>query len=272
MPIVPVNGVDVYFELHGPDEAPVVALVNGVLMTTASWALQTPVLARRYRVLLHDCRGQGRSSHPVEPFAMDDHADDLVALLDALGLDRVHVAGISYGGEVAQRVGVRHGGRVKSLFLSSTVSEVRPLLRARIEGWVEAVQRRDGELLYRISAADNFSEAWLAAHPEWPALSIPRFRELDFDAVLALCRAFLAIDWTDELVWIDAPTLVVVGEMDAIKPLDPYARLLAGTIPGARLMVLANAAHACCIEDPLAWNAALLGWLELTGGSVAPAP
>ncbi len=262
MACISINGVNLYYELHGPADAPVVALVNGVLMNTAGWAYQTPVLARHYRVLLHDCRGQGRSDHPTDPYSMQQHADDLVALLDALEIEAAHIAGISYGGEIAQLMGLHYPERVRSLFLSSTVSEVRPLLRARIEAWMAAAERRDGELLYRASVTDNFSEGWLAAHPQWAALSVPRYEQLDFDAVLNLCRAFLEIDWTAELARIGAPTLVVVGEEDTLKPLEPYGRLLAETIPGAELLVVGNAGHAVCIERPQAWNTALLGWLD----------
>ncbi len=263
MPELEVNGTRLYYELHGPEGAPVVALLNGVLMNTASWAFQTPVLARHYRVLLHDCRGQGRSAHPAGPYTMRQHADDLAALLEALGIPQVHLAGISYGGEIAQQVALHHPQKVQSLFLSSTVSEVRPLLQAKVEAWIAAAERRDGELLFRTSVADNFSEPWLRAHPQWAELSIPRYQQLDFDAVIALCKAFLAIDWTADLAAITAPTLVVVGELDTLKPLDPYARLLASAIPGAELLVLGGAGHACCIETPRAWNAALLGWLAL---------
>ncbi len=263
MPQIEVNGTRLYYEWHGPEGAPVVVLINGVLMSTGSWAFQTPVLAQRYRVLLYDCRGQGQSAHPNGPYSMAQHGEDLAALLEALGVPAAHLAGISYGGEIAQWMGIHIPEKVRSLFLSSTVSEVRPLLRARVEAWMAAAQRRDGELLFRASVADNFSEPWLRAHPDWAALSIPRYQQLDFDAVMALCEAFLAIDWTAELRAIKAPTLVVVGELDTLKPLTPYARLLVEHIPGAELMVLGGAGHACCIETPRAWNAALLGWLAL---------
>lgn len=261
MPYQRVNDVDLYYELHGPAEAPVLALLNGVLMNTASWALQTPVLARHYRVLLHDCRNQGASDHPPGPCSMSLHARDLAGLLAALGIGAAHVAGISYGGELAQRFALDYPGVVRSLFISSAVSEVRPLLAARLRGWMEALRWHDGELLYRCSLADNFSEGWLAAHPEWEAAALPRYRELDFDAVLRLCEAFLAIDWTADLHRIAIPTMVIVGELDAIKPLDPYSRTLAREIPGAQLVILGGAGHACCLETPAAWNAALLGWL-----------
>ena len=261
MPKIKINGVNLHYELHGPENAPVVALINGVLMSTASWAYQTPVLARHYRVLLHDCRGQGQSDHPTEPYTMLQHAEDFAALLEALGIENTHIAGISYGGEIAQLMGIHWPEKVRSLFLSSTVSEVRPTLRGVVESWIAAAQRQDGELLYRCSVTDNFAEPWLAAHPNWAALSIPRYEQLDFDAVINLCRAFLKIDWTDDLDQISAPTMVVVGERDTLKPLQPYARLLVEHIPDAHLLILGDAGHACCISKPRAWNTALWGWL-----------
>lgn len=262
MPTIIINGTSLYYELHGPADAPVVALVNGVLMSTASWAYQTPALSRRYRVLLHDCRGQGQSEHPAAPYSMRQHADDLAALLDALGIKTAHLAGISYGGEIAQLMGIYYPEKVHSLFLSSTVSEVRPLLRAKVESWIAAAERRDGALLYRCSVADNFSEPWLIVHPNWAGASIPRYEQLDFDAVVNLCVSFLGMDCTADLGKIATPTLVVVGELDTLKPLEPYSRLLVERIPGAELLILGHAGHACCIETPKAWNAALLGWLE----------
>lgn len=262
MPEELINGVKLHYEMHGRENAPVLALLNGVLMNTSSWALQTSVLARHYRVLLHDCRNQGASDHPPGSCSMALHAQDLAALMRALGIERAHIAGISYGGELAQRFTLDFPEMVRSLFISSAVSEIRPLLAARIRGWMETARQHDGELLYRCSVADNFSEAWLASHPEWEAASIPRYQQLDFDAVLRLCEAFLGVDWTVDLHRIATPAMVVVGELDAIKPLDPYSRTLAREIPGAHLLILGGAGHACCLETPEAWNAALLGWLS----------
>ncbi len=261
MPKIKINGVNLYYELHGPENAPVVALINGVLMSAASWAYQTPVLAQHYRLLLHDCRGQGQSDHPTEPYTMLQHAEDFVALLDALEIEQAHIAGISYGGEIAQLLGIHWPEKVRSLFLSSTVSEVRPMLRGIAESWIAAAETRNGALLYRCSVTDNFAEPWLAAHPTWADISIPRYEQLDFDAVINLCRAFLEIDWTDDLDQINTPTMVVVGDRDTLKPLDPYARLLVEKISDAHLLILGDAGHACCIERPVEWNAALLGWL-----------
>ncbi len=263
MPHAQVNGTQIYYEWHGPENAPALLLVNGVLMSTDSWALQVPVLSRQYRLLLHDCRGQGKSDHPQGPYSMRQHADDLAGLMEVLGIPSAHIAGISYGGEIALLMGIHYPERVRSLFVSSSVSEVRPLLRGIVESWIAAARTRDGELLYRCSVTDNFSEPWLAAHPAWPIASIPRYQQLDFNAVEWLCQSFLGLDCTADLPRITAPTSVVVGELDTLKPLQPYARLIASKIPGSRLMILADAGHACSIEVSSAWNAALLGHLAL---------
>lgn len=261
MPHIQVNGVELYYEWHGPPDAPVLALINGVLMSTTSWGLQSATLSRRYRLLLHDCRGQGQSAHPPGPYTMRQHADDLSALLDALEVQQAHLAGISYGGEIALLMGIHHPEQVHSLFVSSAVSEVHPMLRGVIESWLAAARTGDGELLYRCSVTDNFSETWLAAHPNWADLSIPRYRRLDLQAVATLCECFLGLDCTADLPRIAAPTTVVVGERDTLKPLDPYARLIADRVPNADLIILSDAGHACCIETPRAWNTALLGHL-----------
>src|SRR5512138_3735024 len=101
MPKIQANGIEFYYEWHGPENADVLVLSNGILMSTTSWAFQVPALSKAYRLLLYDCRGQGQSEHPAGPYSMEQHADDLVALLDGLGVSRAHIAGVSYGAEIS---------------------------------------------------------------------------------------------------------------------------------------------------------------------------
>ena len=130
MPYIQANGIRIYYEWHGPENAPVLVLNNGILMNAAaSWVPQTVAFAGSYRVLQYDCRGQAQSDRPAGPYSMAQHADDLAALLDALGVRRAHVLGISYGGEVSQAFALRYRERVLSLVLADTVSEVGAELR-----------------------------------------------------------------------------------------------------------------------------------------------
>jgi 3-oxoadipate enol-lactonase len=265
MPTLQVNGTELYYELHGPEDAEVLVLSNGVLMSTASWGLQTPVLAKHYRVLLYDCRGMWKSAHPKGPYTMELHADDLAALLDALHIKAAHIAGISYGAEVSMAFALKYLLRTRTLFLSSAVSESDPVLRGFIETWAAAARSRDPQRLFEVSYMLNFSDAYIAANRAAIQAAAERYKLLDMDAVLELLDCFARLDITTDLHRITAPTLVLVGENDILKP-RKYSERIAREIPAADLLVAPGAGHAICLEKPALFNAILLGFLAAHGG------
>lgn len=261
MPRAAVNGIQIYYELHGSADAPVLVLNNGILMSAAvSWARQTPDFARHYRVLQYDCRGQGQSDHPEAPYSMEQHADDLAALLDVVGVARAHVAGISYGGEVAQAFALRHPDRVRSLVLADTVSEVGPELRVVMQAWLAAARSGDADAFFDVTVPWNFSPRFIAANGPLLAEARRRYRELDLPAVGRLCGAFGGVDFTARLTGIAAPTCVIVAADDILKG-PAYARTIASRIPHAELHVIADAGHAVCWERPAEFNTIVLGFL-----------
>jgi 3-oxoadipate enol-lactonase len=261
VPQVSVNGTGLYYELHGWEkDAPVVVLNNGVLMSTASWAYQVPALAGRYRVLLYDCRGMWRSDHPKGPYSMELHADDLAGLLEALDVPTAHIVGISYGGEVSMAFALRYPEKTRCLVLSSTVSQIDPLLRAGVGSWVAAAQARNADLLYHVVYPLSFSERWMRQHAAEAEQAKSRYKLLDFDAVLELFDAFLRLDLTQELHKIHVPAIVMVGDEDLIKP-RKYAEIIAREIPGAEYVVIPGAGHALCWEAPNEFNTVALGFL-----------
>ncbi|MBP7689002.1 MAG: alpha/beta fold hydrolase [Thermoflexales bacterium] len=261
MPKIQANGIALYYEQHGWDkDADVVVLSNGVLMSTASWAMQVPVLAKHYRVLVYDCRGMWQSEHPAGPYSMEQHADDLAALLDALHIERAHIAGISYGGEISLIFGYKYPQRTLSVITSSAVSQVDPLLRGVIESWTAAARAKDPELFFQITYPTNFSEAWIAANQAALDGARVRYRILDFDAVLELLLSFSRLNITSELKHITAPTLVIVGEQDILKP-RKYAEIIAREVPKSEFVVVPNSGHAVCWEQAGVFNTLLLGFL-----------
>jgi len=261
MPTLNVNGIDFYYELHGADNAPVVVLSNGILATTASWFNQTPVLKPHFRVLLYDCRGQGQSAHPPGPYTFEQHADDLAALLDRLRIQRAHIAGISYGGEISLTFALRYPARTLSLFAANVVSHVDSALATIIAAWRDAATRRDPDLFFNVTTPYNYSSAWIRANAAALALAHERYQRLDFPAVARLLTCFLDLNLTERLPEIKAPTCVVVGEKDMLKPRD-YGQLIADAIPGAELHVLCDAGHASFWERPAEFNSILLGFLK----------
>lgn len=261
MPTIQANGIQIYFELHGAENAPVLVLNNGILMNAAnSWVFQTQALAQKYRVLQYDCRGQGQSEHPEEAYSMAQHADDLAALLAKLGIAQVHIAGISYGGEVAQAFALAYPQQVASLILADTVSEIGPELRQTVMGWLQAARLADPELFFNITVPWNFSPEFIAANPALLEGARSRYAQLDFPAVARLCECFLALEFTARLGEIKARTCILVGEKDILKG-PAYAQILLRAIPHAEYHLLPGAGHASCWERPAAWNSIVLGFL-----------
>lgn len=264
MPRITANGVELYYELHGPPDGDVLVLTNGILMSTASWAYQTPVLSRHYRLLLYDCRGMWQSEHPAGPYTMEMHAGDLAALLDALGIARAHIGGISYGGEVSLVFALKYPERTSSLIVSSSVSHVDPLLRGIVDSWAAAARAHDPALLFHVTYPFNFSEAWIAANRPALELARERYKNLDLAAVLELIDSFARLNITANLHRIAAPALVMVGEEDILKP-RKYSEIIAREIAGAEFAVLPHAGHSACWEQAGLFNTLILGFLARQG-------
>jgi 3-oxoadipate enol-lactonase len=260
MPYAQVNGIELYYELHGPEDGDVLVLSNGVLMSTASWGLQTPVLSRHYRVLLYDCRGMWKSQHPPGPYSMELHADDLAGLLDVVGVERAHIGGISYGGEVSLAFALKYPQRTRSLVISSAVSHSDAVLRGLIDTWGAAARAGDARRLYEVSYMLNFSAAYIEANRAAIEGAVERYQALDLDAATELFECFNRMNLTADLHHITAPTLVMVGEEDMLKP-RKYSEIIASEIPGAQLVVVPFAGHALCLEKPVVFNTQVLGFL-----------
>ncbi|WP_223299636.1 alpha/beta fold hydrolase [Meiothermus taiwanensis] len=138
MPELSVNGTTLFYRLDGPERGPWLVLLNGIFQRTEAWEPLMPYL-QGFRVLRYDMRGQGQSAVPPGPYPPGLHADDLAALLEALGITRYHLLGLSNGGVVAQVHGARQPAGLEKLILLCTTPRLDPLLRAKVESWRQAL-------------------------------------------------------------------------------------------------------------------------------------
>ena len=260
MPMLHVNHVDLYFESHGPETGELVILNNGVFMNTGSWAFQLPDLAKRYRVLAYDMRGQGQSEHPESDYSLELHAEDLVALMDALGLAKAHLVGTSYGGELNLLMGIRHPERCHSLTIIASVSHSDPLLVAMIERWRLAAMLGDGPKFFRLIYADTYSEGFLSDRPDLIPLAEQRYASLDLPAAVRLIESFQRFDVRADLGRIQVPTCIVSAELDLLKP-RKYGELLHRAIAGSEFHLIPGAGHVVVLERAAEVNTVLLGFL-----------
>jgi 3-oxoadipate enol-lactonase len=238
--------------LRGPLPA---VLLNGVAMSVGNWRPLLPFLGRR-DCLLHDFRGQLLSSRGVGhradgSYSLRGHAEDLRALLDLLGLGRVHLVGTSYGSEVGMEFALAFPERTASLTVIDGAADCDALLRSAVEGW-KATALADPRAFYRSIQAWNYSADYLArnaavlASREAAVASFPRDWFADF---ARLCDAFLAVDLLPRLGAVRAPSFVLVGQHDILKH-PGYARRIAAAIPGAEFGIIPGVGHAAVIEAP----------------------
>ena len=191
---------------------------------------------------------------------MDLHVEDLAGLLTSLGIEKAHIGGISYGGEISMLFALKYPQRTRSLIVSSAVSQIDPMLAAMGALWSSALRDRNADALFETSLPLNFSENWLKANANILEATRKRYNQMDLAAAERLMLAFSEINFTDRLHSITAPTLVIVGELDILKP-RRYAEIIAAEIPGAELVIIPHAAHAVCLEQPAAFNSTVLGFV-----------
>ncbi|MEM7022944.1 MAG: 3-oxoadipate enol-lactonase [Pseudomonadota bacterium] len=263
MPHVQANGIRIHHELSGPPDAPVVMLSNSLGTRLDMWAPQMVALSDRYRVLRYDSRGHGRTDVPPGPYSIELLAEDAVALLDALGIDRVHFCGLSKGGMVGQRLAVRHGDRLRSLILCATAAHLPPpeLWNQRIEQTARAGMA---------SVVDGVTERWFTqAFLSTPRPEVERVRTMIVQTPAAgygaSCAAVRDMDQRDAVRAVDVPTLLIAGADDPATTVE-VMRDLQARIPGSRLVEIPQAAHLVNIEQADRFNEALLGFLDAQPG------
>jgi len=253
--ITTADGVQLYYKDWGPKDGPVVTFSHGWPLSSDSWESQMIFLAGQgYRVVAHDRRGHGRSSQPWDGNDMDHYADDLAAVIQALGLDDVTLVGFSTGGgEVARYIG-RHGtGRVKKAVL---VSAVPPLMLRTVDNpgglpldvfdGIRKASLENRSQLYLDLASGPFygfnrpgAEVSQGLIDSWWAQGMQGGHKNTYDSI----AAFSATDFRDDLKKFDVPTLVIHGDDDQIVPIDGSGRASAALVDGAELLVYPGAPH-----------------------------
>lgn len=266
MPHIPVDGVDLHYELSGPSGAPVVVFSNSLGTTFAMWDALVPQLRGRYRVLRYDTRGHGGSDTRDAPATISDLAGDLSALLDALGLERVHLVGLSLGGMTVQALAAAAPDRVLSLTLMATAAHL-----PSEASWNEraALVRREGtEAIVEATMGRWFTPGYAERHPERTGPIRDAFIACDHAGYAICCEAIGQMDLRPLLQRIEAPTLVMAGRDDPATP-PAMAETICAGIRGAELIVLPRAAHLLAVEQAEAVGAYLLSFLDRHRGAGA---
>ena len=260
MPVNKINGINIYYEIHGEGEP--IIFGNGVFSNTLGWVNQLPVFSKDYQVILYDMRGQGQSEKPDSPYSFDIHADDQRALLEHLGISKVHHVGISYGAELGLVFALKYPDMLKSLVVCSAVSFVGPLLYKMCELWRYACEIADPEMFFYSTVPLNFGETFIREQTEILKLAKERYKSLEYPALVRLIDSFLELDVTDQLSEIKLPTCVIAGGDDILKPAIPYSRIIHNSILNSEMFIVPGSGHALTFDKPKEFNSIVLGFLR----------
>jgi pimeloyl-ACP methyl ester carboxylesterase len=266
MPYTISKGARIWWEEEGEGEP--LLMIMGLSFSLAMWQDLRTIMARHFRAIVFDNRGVGKSDVPLRPWSMRTMARDAVAVLDAAGVQAAHVLGVSMGGMIAQELTLLHPARVRKLILACTQCGGPGNVRPDFEVYRTFARP--------FSSHEQRARAFvpLLYSPETP----PERIEQDRATLLAshtplrgsICQIAAILSWKchDRLPQIGSPTLVIHGDRDRLVPVE-NGRLIAGRIPGAKLVELPGAGHIFPTDQPERTVDELLGFLLDTSDSQA---
>jgi pimeloyl-ACP methyl ester carboxylesterase len=259
MPIVKANDINIYYEIHGEGEP--LLMIQGYGQYSGHWTTLLPPFSRQYRVIIFDSRGTGRSDKPETPYTMQMMAADVKELLDAIGIDKANVFGVSMGGMVAQEFALSYPDKLINLVLGCTncggKQQIIPTPEALGFLFNPEMAKLSVEERARITTGWLWTKEFIDKHPEAVDMYIDITAKYPtpVHGFYGQAQAIAHHDTCDRLPQIKVPTLVIVGDADRIIPHE-NSKLIASRIPGAELVIVPNAGHGFT-ESPDAVKAVL---------------
>lgn len=260
------NGISLFYEVKGdPNGKRTIAFLNGVMASTSSWGLLCPVFERMgFRVILHDFKGQLKSSKPAGPYTFAEHCAEAKALFQHLGVERLHLVGTSYGGEVAMKFAILYPEMVRTISVIDSVSELNSVLKCFVLGWKTLCDTGDGEAFFWGMAPSIYGSDFLAANREMlsaRAMAIKNNPDGYLEGQKVLYDTFdRDVTMTGELEKIQCPALILCGEEDILKP-PKFSEIMADRIPDAEFLTIPGCGHVAIFEKPRELESAILGFV-----------
>ena len=258
MAFVELDGVRIRHELTGDPGLPVLVLSHALGVDLTIWELQLAALASHVRVLRYDTRGHGGSSVVEGPYTAAGLGRDVLALLDALGIEQASFCGLSMGGIVGQWLGIHAQDRIRRLVLANTAAKI-----GSEEAWnsrIETVLRDGLDPIIPGTLERWFTAPFRAAEPETIVHTAALLRATSTKGYAACCAAIRDADFRSGIKRIKIPSLIIAGREDPVTSIEDGA-FLAEAIADSTFIDL-TAAHLSNVEAASAFNAALISFLQ----------
>lgn len=277
MPIIKIQGKNIYYEIYGEGE-PVIFL-NGIMMSTSSWKPFISAFSD-YKMVLIDLIDQGRSDKgdvwsdidcDVKGYDQFLHVEMLRELIEKLKLGKVHIMGISYGGEVAMKFAIKYGDCLKSLILSNTTAITTNIMKDIEETWDFVAATYDGKVFFKATMPYIYSTKFYEENIEWlkareQVLASSLTKEW-YDGFRRAIRSASSHNVLKDLESIKVPTLILGAELDIITPLR-YQEEIHKRVANSRMVIIKDAGHALMYEKPYEFTLCILGFIKILGKNI----
>ncbi len=258
---IPSNGIEINYEIAGNPDGPWLTLSHSLACNLHMWDKQMETLTKKFKMLRFDTRGHGQSTAPPGDYTLEQMADDVKGLFDALGITRTHWVGLSMGGMIGQTFALKYPGVFQSLVLADTTSR-RPPDAEKMWGERVATARAQGMAgVLDSTLARWFTESYRNERKEVMARIGEQILSTPVDGFAGACVAISKVNTLDRLKEIQCPVFIIVGEHDHGTPPD-MARAIHENLPGSALQVIPSAAHLSNVEQAAVFNRALIGFLR----------
>jgi 3-oxoadipate enol-lactonase len=249
--------VDLAVHCLGSSEGPAVLMAHSILSSSMMWMEQAHLLAAcGFRVICADTRGHGASASTSGPYSMQDLVDDHISILDALEIERAHYIGLSLGSMSGFGLGAQHPSRLISLLLCDGRADMPAAAGAPWDERIELAQK-EGTLALALATTERwFGVPFTQAHPEIQKAFCDTIASTSVQGFCGCARAIQGLNFLPQAHTISVPTTLLVGANDG--PLPDANKALQGVIANSKLELIANSGHLPNIDNPMAFNAALM--------------
>jgi 3-oxoadipate enol-lactonase len=254
-----VNGIETNYEIHGGEDAPWLTFSHSLACSLRMWDGQVATFKDRFRILVYDTRGHGASEAPQGPYSLDMLAEDLRQLLDHLNIKRTSFVGLSMGGMIGQVLALTDAGVFERLVLADTGHAQTPETRKQWEERIKTAETRGMQPLVQATLERWFTEPFRKAQPQIVKKIADLIQSTPVPGYVGCCHAISNLNTTARLKEIKRPVLAIAGEQDAAAP---GTRYIGENVPGAKLVMIPQAAHIANIEQAEAFNRALREFLS----------
>jgi 3-oxoadipate enol-lactonase len=253
------SGVKLHRVVEGSGEP--VVLVHAIGMDHRMWDWLAATLAKDWRVVRVDVRGHGHSPAPAGEYTLEALADDVLAVLDSLSIEKAHWVGLSMGGMIGQAFAINHKDRLGRLVLANTTSGYGPDGPKTWEARMKAVREGGMAAIADLVMQRYFSDEFREDHPDIVARTKQRVLTTPAVGYLGCCAAIRDLDYSRDLPSVHARTLVIAGGHDIGTPVA-MSDAIATMIPGSQLAVIPQAAHLSAVEAPDEFNSLVRNFLS----------